>query len=127
MKLKLILVYFGLHLVLAASEPLALYLTGLGTDEAPTRSVLQEFLDAYSERNLDFTLDIWSEDSLTGTVTNAFGATYRLVTFEGYQEFLGGLPPVVHSALSVYGHLMMIAILVCIGLVAIRLCAICGR
>lgn len=75
--------------------------------------MLQEFVDAYSEENLDFTLDIWSDDSFLGTITNAFIATYRLVTFSGYEVLQGegsGALESVRPLFLLYGHIMMIAI-----------------
>ena len=83
------------------------------TSESSFPAVLQEFVDAYSEENLDFTLDIWSDDSFLGTVTDAIGSTYRLVTFSGYQSLLGegsGALEGLRPLLLLYGHIMMIAI-----------------
>lgn len=102
------------HVVLMAFETFEWSVTREETSGFPIPPVLQEFVDAYSEENLDFSLDIWSDDSLLGTVTNAIGATYRLVTFSGYESLPdegSGTLEGLRTLFLLYGHVMMIAIL----------------
>lgn len=113
MKLKLLIVFVFVHLLLMTFETFEWLVTREDTSESSFPAVLQEFVDAYSEENLDFTLDIWSDDSFLGTVTDAIGSTYRLVTFSGYQSLLGegsGALEGLRPLLLLYGHIMMIAI-----------------
>lgn len=109
MKVKWLIAAAGIHIILAMFETAALYMTGQGTGEFGTPAAIAGLMDSLAEENLDFTLDIWSQESLRGTITNVFGATYRLITFGGYETFLGsgsGLPwlSVIPSA---FGHLII--------------------
>ena len=113
MKLKLLIVFVFVHLLLMTFETFEWSVTREDASDSSFPPVLQEFLDAYSEENLDFTLDIWSDDSFLGTVTDAIGSTYRLVTFSGYQSLPGegsGALEGLRTLFLLYGHIMMIAI-----------------
>ena len=113
MKLKLLIVFVFVHLLLMTFETFEWSVAGEDTSESSFPPVLQEFVDAYSEENLDFTLDIWSDDSFLGTVTDAIGSTYRLVTFSGYKSLPGegsGALEGLRTLILLYGHIMMIAI-----------------
>jgi len=112
-KLKCVIAFVGLHAVFAAYESVAQWLTGQGAGDFPPLAVM-EVIDAFTPEKMDFTLDIWSDDSLLGTITNAFGSTYRLLTFGGYEALLGegsGAPSWITAILSIYGHIMMLAII----------------
>ena len=113
MKLKCAIAFVVVHFVVAVYESAAQWITGQGAGDFPPLAVM-EVINAFTPDKMDFTLDIWSENSLIGTITNAVGATYRLVTFGGYEAFLGegsGTPSWVRTPLSLYGHLMMLAII----------------
>ena len=113
MKLKCAIAFVVVHLVVAVYESAAQWITGQGAGDFPPLAVM-EVINAFTPDKMDFTLDVWSENSLLGTISNAFGATYRLVTFGGYEAFLGegsGTPSWVRTILSLYGHLMLLAII----------------
>ena len=113
MKLKCVIAFVVVHFVVAVYESAAQWITGQGAGDFPPLAVM-EVINAFTPDKMDFTLDIWSENSLLGTISNAVGASYRLVTFGGYEAFLGegsGTPSWVRTTLSLYGHLMMLAII----------------
>lgn len=113
MKLKCAIAFVVVHFVVAVYESAAQWITGQGAGDFPPLAVM-EVINAFTPDKMDFTLDIWSENSLLGTVSNAFGASYRLLTFGGYEAFLGEgsvTPSWVRTILSLYGHLMMLAII----------------
>lgn len=113
MKLKCVIAFVGIHAVFALHESAAQWITGQGAGDFPPLAVM-EVIDAFTPEKMDFTLDVWSDDSLLGTITNAFGSTYRLLTFGGYEALLGegsGAPSWFTAILSIYGHIMMLAII----------------
>ena len=113
MKLKCAIAFVVVHLVVAVYESAAQWITGQGAGDFPPLAVM-EVINAFTPDKMDFTLDIWSENSLLGTVSNAVGASYRLLTFGGYEAFFGegsGTPSWVRTPLALYGHLMMLAII----------------
>ena len=120
MKLKWGIAVVVAHMAFAMYETAALYLTGNGVGRYGTPATLRNFIEAFSIRNeetgygrLDFTLDLWSDESLKGTMINAFGSTYRLITFGGYETFLGSGSEVAWISFipSLFGHLVMAVIL----------------
>ena len=113
MKLKCAIAFVVVHFVVAVYESAAQWITGQGTGDFPPMAVM-EFINAFTPEKMDFTLDIWSENSLIGTIANAITSSYRLLTFGGYEAFLGegsGIPSWVRTTLSIYGHLMLLAII----------------
>lgn len=121
MKMKWVIALAGIHLILAMFETAALYLTGQGTGEFGTPAALNALVESLSEDNLDFTLDIWSQNSLRGTIVNVFTASYRLMTFGGYETFLGSGSELqwLSAIPSIFGHLMLSVLLWRLASVAI--------
>ena len=113
MKLKCVIAFGVVHFAVAVHESAAQWITGQGAGDFPPLAVM-EVINAFTPDKMDFTLDIWSENSLLGTIANAITSSYRLLTFGGYEAFLGegsGTPSWVSTTLSLYGHLMMLAII----------------
>ena len=113
MKFKWFIAAAFVHIALGMYETVASYLIGGGDGRFGTVNAIARFVNAFTPYDAEtgtgglyLNLNVWTTESIRGSIINGIGATYDLVTFGGYATFLGGGSGIewLSAVPALYGH-----------------------